>query len=146
MDESWRPSCSLQALTARAELLEQVRSEPYAYTLNPPQLQRVNSVDEFWFDTRRGFCTHYAGAVVFALREVGIPARMVGGYQGGEVNPVTRHLVVRQYQAHAWIEVWLPAQGWTRFDPTAAVAPARVERGARRIVRPRASARPQAPA
>ncbi|MEM9624510.1 MAG: transglutaminaseTgpA domain-containing protein, partial [Pseudomonadota bacterium] len=112
-----------------AAMLNEIRSEPYVYTLNPPTLNRLDSIDQFWFDTRRGFCTHYAGAVTFALRSVGIPARMVGGYQGGEVNPLTGHMVVRQYDAHAWIEVWLAGRGWTRFDPTSAVAPQRVESG-----------------
>ncbi|MEM7079838.1 MAG: DUF3488 and transglutaminase-like domain-containing protein [Pseudomonadota bacterium] len=110
-------------------MLEQIRNEEYAYTLNPPTLGSVNSVDSFWFDSRRGFCTHYAGAMVFALRSLDIPARLVGGYQGGEVNPVTGHVVVRQYQAHAWVEAWIEGKGWVRYDPTAAVAPERVEQG-----------------
>lgn len=112
-----------------AAVLEHIRRESYFYTLSPPRLEDTGSIDAFWFDTRRGFCTHYAGALVFMLRRVGIPARMVGGYQGGEVNPLTGHLVVRQYDAHAWAEYWQPGRGWQRVDPTAAVAPARIERG-----------------
>ena len=110
-------------------ILEHVGSQPFAYTLEPETLPKRNSIDAFWFDSRRGFCTHYAGAFVYLARAAGIPARMVGGYQGGTYNPVTNHLVVRQYDAHAWAEVWLEDQGWTRFDPTGAVAPERVERG-----------------
>jgi transglutaminase-like putative cysteine protease len=110
-------------------MLAQIRAEPYGYTLKPPRLSKLSSVDEFWFETQLGFCTHYAGAFVYAMRAAGIPARVIGGYQGGEINPVSRHLVVRQYQAHAWAEVWLPGKGWTRYDPTGAVAPERVERG-----------------
>lgn len=110
-------------------MLQEIREGPYVYTLQPPVLPRVNSIDQFWFESRRGFCSHYAGSMVFALRAAGIPARMVGGYQGGVINTVTGHVVVRQYEAHAWIEVWLAGQGWTRYDPTAAVAPARVENG-----------------
>jgi transglutaminase-like putative cysteine protease len=110
-------------------VLERIRRESFFYTLSPPALADRNSIDGFWFDTRRGFCTHYAGALVFMLRSVGVPARMVGGYQGGEVNPVTGHLMVRQYDAHAWAEYWSPGDGWTRVDPTAAVAPARIEQG-----------------
>lgn len=110
-------------------VLGEIRQQPYFYTLSPPTLADRNSIDAFWFDTRRGFCTHYAGALVFMLRSVGVPARMVGGYQGGEVNPVTGHLVVRQYDAHAWAEYWHPGEGWRRVDPTAAVAPARIEQG-----------------
>ncbi len=112
-----------------AEALQYIRTEPFFYTLNPPLLSNTDSVDAFWFDSRRGFCSHFAGAFVYLARAVGIPARMIGGYQGGEVNPVTGHLVVRQYDAHAWAEVWLEGRGWVRFDPTAAVAPARIESG-----------------
>ncbi|MEQ8860198.1 MAG: DUF3488 and transglutaminase-like domain-containing protein [Pseudomonadales bacterium] len=110
-------------------LQAQIRRQPYFYTLSPPTLEERGSIDAFWFDTRRGFCTHYAGALVFMLRSVGVPARMVGGYQGGEINPVTGHVMVRQYDAHAWAEYWLPGEGWRRVDPTAAVAPARIEQG-----------------
>ncbi|MEQ8486894.1 MAG: transglutaminaseTgpA domain-containing protein [Pseudomonadales bacterium] len=110
-------------------VLTQIRSQPFFYTLQPPTLPDRDSIDRFWFETRRGFCTHYAGAMVFMLRSVGIPARLVGGYQGGEINPVTGHLVVRQYDAHAWAEYWEPGAGWLRVDPTSAVAPARIEQG-----------------
>jgi len=104
------------------------RDEPFAYTLSPPLLGK-NSMDDFLFDTRRGFCEHYAAAFVFAMRAAGIPARVVTGYQGGEKNPVDDYLIVRQSDAHAWAEVWLPKRGWQRVDPTAAVAPSRVEMG-----------------
>lgn len=110
-------------------VLERIRQEPFRYTLNPPTLPDAGSIDAFWFDSRAGFCTHYAGAFVYLMRAVGIPARMVGGYQGGEVNPISNHLMVRQYDAHAWAEVWLSGEGWRRVDPTAAVAPERIERG-----------------
>lgn len=100
----------------------------FTYTLTPPPLG-LNSVDDFLFSTRRGFCEHYASAFVFLMRAAGVPARVVTGYLGGEVNPVDGHLVVRQSDAHAWAEVWLPDAGWVQVDPTASVAPARVERG-----------------
>jgi hypothetical protein len=112
-----------------AQLLRHIREEPYVYTLTPGPLSATNSIDAFWFDSRRGFCSHFAGAFVFLARAAGIPARMIGGYQGGEINPSTGHLVVRQYDAHAWAEVWLDGRGWVRVDPTAAVAPARIESG-----------------
>jgi transglutaminase-like putative cysteine protease len=110
-------------------VLQMIREQPYAYTLSPPELDSQASIDQFWFDTRAGFCTHYAGAFVTMARAAGIPARMVGGYQGGEINPITGHLVVRQYDAHAWAEYWAAGAGWTRVDPTAAVAPERIESG-----------------
>lgn len=100
----------------------------FAYTLDPPVLG-ADSVDDFLFGSRRGFCEHFAGSFVFLMRAAGIPARVVTGYQGGELNPLDGHVLVRQSDAHAWAEVWLGARGWTRVDPTASVAPARVERG-----------------
>lgn len=102
--------------------------EPFAYTLQPPLLGR-DAVDDFLFSSRRGFCEHYASAFVFLMRAAGIPARVVGGYQGGEINPVDGYLVLRQSDAHAWAEVWIRGRGWLRVDPTAAVAPSRIERG-----------------
>jgi hypothetical protein len=81
------------------------------------------------FDTRRGFCEHYASAFAVMMRAAGIPSRIVLGYQGGEMNPMGRYLIVRQADAHAWTEIWLPNRGWHRVDPTAAVAPERIESG-----------------
>lgn len=100
----------------------------FTYTLRPPLLGR-NGIDEFLFQSRRGFCEHYAAAFVVLMRAAGIPARVVGGYQGGEHNPLDGYLVVRQSDAHAWAEVWLNGQGWVRIDPTAAVSPSRIETG-----------------
>lgn len=111
-----------------ARALRYFRAEPFVYTLTPPLLGS-DPVDRFLFETRRGFCEHYAGAFVFLMRAAGIPARVVTGYQGGEVNPVGGYVIVRQADAHAWAEVWLAGRGWVRVDPTAAVAPERVERG-----------------
>ena len=111
-------------------LLAYFNREKFFYTLNPPlygDARGTTAIDEFLFDGRRGFCEHYAGATVFLLRASGIPARVVTGYQGGEYHP-SGHLIVRQSDAHAWVEAWLDGY-WTRIDPTAAVAPDRVERG-----------------
>jgi protein-glutamine gamma-glutamyltransferase len=104
------------------------RTELFFYTLVPPELGR-DSVDEFLFDTRRGFCEHYAAAFVVLMRAAGVPARVVTGYQGGEMNPVGDYMIVRQSEAHAWAEVWLKDAGWLRVDPTAAVSPARIQVG-----------------
>lgn len=116
-----------------AELVDTVlahfRSQGYRYTLEPPLLGR-HTVDEFLFDTRLGYCEHYASAFVVLMRALGIPSRVVTGYQGGEINPVDGFLTVRQSDAHAWAEVWIARLGWVRVDPTAAVAPARIEQGA----------------
>jgi transglutaminase-like putative cysteine protease len=101
------------------------RTKQFSYTLEPPMLGR-NAIDEFLFSTRAGFCEHYSSAFVVLMRAMHIPARVVNGYQGGEVNPVNGLMTVRQSDAHAWAEVWLRNTGWVRVDPTAAVAPERV--------------------
>jgi transglutaminase-like putative cysteine protease len=100
----------------------------FTYTLRPPLLGR-DGIDDFLFRSKRGFCEHYAAAFVVLMRAAGIPARVVGGYQGGEFNPLDGYLVVRQSDAHAWAEVWLAGRGWVRVDPTAAVSPSRIETG-----------------
>jgi transglutaminase-like putative cysteine protease len=109
-------------------VLNHFRRGGYHYTLRPPALGR-DSIDEFLFETRLGFCEHYAAAFVVLMRAAGIPARVVTGYQGGEINPVDGNLTVRQSDAHAWAEVWLPGRGWKRVDPTAVVSPVRIEQG-----------------
>ena len=105
-----------------------MRDARLTYTLEPPPLGE-DDVDAFLFDTRQGFCEHFAAAFVVLMRAAGVPARVVTGYQGGEINPVDGSLEVRQSDAHAWAEVWLAGRGWLRVDPTAASAPARIERG-----------------
>ena len=110
------------------EVLALFRREAFFYTLNPPVLGR-DTVDEFLFGTRRGFCEHYASSFALLMRAAGIPARIVTGYQGGEYNSSGNYLIVRQSDAHAWTEVWFDQRGWVRVDPTAAVSPDRIERG-----------------
>ena len=123
----WRTSASSpEAIVDKAISLFQ--GKDFSYTLQPPLLG-PDSVDDFLFSTRRGFCEHYAAAFVVLMRAAGIPARVVGGYQGGEINPVDRYLVVRQSDAHAWTEIWLAGRGWVRVDPTAVVSPSRIESG-----------------
>lgn len=116
-----------QAVVERA--LAYFREQPFFYTLTAPALPSADPVDEFLFTSRRGFCEHYASAFTVLMRAAGIPARVVVGYQGGELNPFGDHMTVRQSDAHAWSEVWLDGRGWVRVDPTAAVAPERVELG-----------------
>ena len=109
-------------------ILQKFHEEEYFYTLQPPPLGS-NSVDRFLFDTRQGFCEHYASAFAVLMRAAEIPARIVLGYHGGEMNPMAGHMTVRQSDAHAWNEVWLDGHGWFRIDPTAAVAPDRIDYG-----------------
>lgn len=105
-----------------------VRQGSFRYTLSPPPLGE-DRIDDFLFDTQAGFCEHYASSFTFMMRAVGIPARVVAGYQGGRLSRGGGVWEVRQLDAHAWVEVWLAGQGWVRMDPTAFVAPERVESG-----------------
>jgi transglutaminase-like putative cysteine protease len=130
--EDWRRSSGSDAqVLARA--LEWLRSSRIAYTLEPPLLGR-DAVDEFLFDSKAGFCEHFSSAFVFLMRTAGVPARVVTGYQGGDLNPVDRIITVRQSDAHAWAEVYLRGRGWLRVDPTAAAVPSRIEAGLARAV------------
>jgi transglutaminase-like putative cysteine protease len=109
-------------------VLAMFRRENFFYTLTPSRSD-LDSVDDFLFNTRRGFCAHFASAFTTMMRAAGIPARVVTGYQGGEYNRFADYYIVRQSDAHAWSEVWLQGRGWVRIDPTAAVAPDRIEHG-----------------
>jgi transglutaminase-like putative cysteine protease len=117
-------------------VLQRFRSEPFTYTLEPPLLGD-NPVDQFLYETRAGFCEHFSSAFVVLMRAAGVPARVVTGYQGGDINPVDGYMTVRQSDAHAWAEVWLGPRGWIRVDPTAAVAPERVRRSLASAIPPR---------
>ena len=109
-------------------VLDLFHREPFYYTLQPPRLG-LDSVDDFLFDTRRGFCGHYASAFAALMRAVGIPARVVTGYHGGTYNRFADYWILRQSDAHAWVEVWSDGRGWMRVDPTSAIAPERVNLG-----------------
>jgi protein-glutamine gamma-glutamyltransferase len=108
-------------------VLQMFAQQPYYYTLTPPKLSD-DSVDQFLFDTKRGFCGHYASAFAVLMRAAGIPARVVTGYQGGTFNRFSDYWILRQSNAHAWDEIWIDGRGWIRVDPTASIAPQRVER------------------
>ncbi len=114
-----------QAIVRQA--LNHFNREAFRYTLRPPMTPGFDPVDQFLFDTRAGFCEHYASSFTLLMRAAGIPARVVTGYQGGTWNPINNFLTVRQNDAHAWSEVWLADRGWIRVDPTAAIAPERIE-------------------
>jgi protein-glutamine gamma-glutamyltransferase len=103
-------------------------NKEFYYTVTPPALGE-NSVDDFLWRSHQGFCEHFASSFVFFMRAAGIPARVVVGYQGGDLNSVDNYLMVHQRDAHAWAEVWLGERGWVMFDPTAAVAPDRINKG-----------------
>ena len=126
----WREQAPAQraAEYISAKALQRFRDNGFIYTLRPPLLGE-SAIDAFLFETQRGFCEHYASAYVFLMRAANIPARVIGGYQGGEMNPLDGVLTVRQSDAHAWAEIWTPERGWTRVDPTGWIAPERVEQG-----------------
>jgi transglutaminase-like putative cysteine protease len=114
-------------------VLAMFRDEDFTYTLAPGVVHPRDPVDGFLFDSRRGFCEHYASAFAVLLRSAGIPARIVTGYQGGEFNPRGNYLIVRQSDAHAWTEALIDG-AWERFDPTGAVSPLRIESGISRAL------------
>lgn len=114
-----------------AAIMARFGEAPFRYTLSPPRLTSADRVDEFLFESRAGYCTHYASALAVLARSVGLPARVVAGFLGGERHP-DGHFTVRDYDAHAWVEVWLDG-AWQRIDPTAAIAPERIEEGAQAV-------------
>jgi len=124
-----------KALTNQYDTNEQIinhvlnlfNRDNFHYTLRPPLTPGFNSVDQFLFTTKRGFCEHYSSSFTLLMRAAGIPARVVVGFQGGTINPINNVVSVRNSDAHAWSEVWLNKKGWVRIDPTAAIAPQRVE-------------------
>jgi len=108
--------------------LDWFRDNGLEYTVEPG-VTTLDSVDTTLFDSKRGFCGHFASAYAMMMRAAGVPARIVTGYLGGEWNPFGEYFIVNQADAHAWTEIWLEGSGWTRVDPTVVVAPERLTRG-----------------
>jgi len=120
-------------------VLSHIRSARFSYTLAPGEYGQLNpsaAIDEFWLDRKEGFCEHFAASFVVVMRAMGVPARVVTGYQGTDPFPTDGYYVVRQSSAHAWAEYWQPGEGWLRADPTAAVAPDRIQRSRRLAPQP----------
>jgi protein-glutamine gamma-glutamyltransferase len=107
------------------EVLRRLKEGGYTYALDPG-VYGQHTADEFWFDKKEGFCEHIASSFVILMRALDVPARIVTGYQGGEINTVDGFWTVRQRDAHAWAEVWQAGVGWVRVDPTGAVSPSRI--------------------
>jgi transglutaminase-like putative cysteine protease len=128
----WRKA-GLQGNALIQQALSWFAAFPFRYTLTPPLLDG-DPIDQFLFDTRQGFCEHYASSFVFLMRAAGLPARVVTGYLGGEWNPIGHYMLIRQADAHAWAEVWLKGRGWVRVDPTTVVSPDRVETGVSSVI------------
>jgi len=126
--EKWSSQTrSAEEIVSKALLF--LKENGFAYTLRPTKATG-DAIDDFLFRTRKGYCEHFASAFAFLMRAAGIPARIVGGYLGGERNPFGNYLIIRQSDAHVWVEVWLPKTGWSRIDPTSTVAPQRIVQGA----------------
>ncbi|WP_410498770.1 DUF3488 and DUF4129 domain-containing transglutaminase family protein [Chitinibacter sp. S2-10] len=127
--QQWQQSPPQQRII---NALNWLRSNDFSYTLTPPILSSRHRIDEFLFQSRQGFCEHYASAFAFLMRASGVPARIVTGYQGAAQNG--DYWIVRQSDAHAWVEVWLADLGWQRIDPTAVISPNRINEGLARSV------------
>ncbi|TYT75477.1 transglutaminase TgpA family protein [Desulfobotulus mexicanus] len=110
-------------------LIAWIQNQPFRYTLNPGLLPSKNSMDAFLFETQQGYCEHFAMGFAILARAAGLPGRIIGGYQGGEINPIGPYLMVKQSDAHAWTEIYLENHGWQRIDPTALIAPVRLDEG-----------------
>ena len=123
-----QPGANANADTGRliAAALQRLKTGGYIYTLEPGVVDSIHTADDFWFDSKQGFCEHIASAFAVLMRGMGVPARIVTGYQGGDRNSVDNYWTVRNSDAHAWTEVWIAGQGWIRVDPTGAVSPGRV--------------------
>jgi transglutaminase-like putative cysteine protease len=118
-------------------------SGDFTYTLSPPLMQS-EPIDQFLFNNKTGFCSHYASALTYMLRLANVPARIVTGYQGGEVQS-GNVISVHQFDAHAWVEAWDNNRGWIRIDPTAIVAPNRILSGLLSMIQIRQEFREQSP-
>ena len=123
-----------QQLAARA--VAYFRRNGFTYTLEPQALGQ-HAVDDFLFETKSGFCEHYASSFVWLMRAAGVPARIVAGYFGGEFN--ADYLVIRQSDAHAWAEIWVEGEGWLRVDPTAAIPQEMTDASVRNMASARAA-------
>ena len=106
-----------------------LKTNGFSYTLSPPLLRQRDRIDEFLFISKQGYCEHFSSSFAFLMRAANVPARIVTGYQGGLLNPSGNYYIVRQADAHAWVEVWLAEQGWQRVDPTFVISPSRIESG-----------------
>ncbi len=102
----------------RARRLEDHLTEDYTYTLNFVGRSTESPLEDFLFRYRSGQCEYFASAMVLMLRSQGVPARLVTGFLGGEYNPFEGYYIVRENNAHAWVEAYLPGEGWRIFDPT----------------------------
>lgn len=131
LGRSWRAAIGDDPMALAQRAMTYIRTENFGYSLSPPPLVGAHRIDEFLFETRLGFCEHYAAAFVALMRSSGVPARVVTGYLGGDYNRIGGYWLVRNSDAHAWAEILVEGRGWVRADPTAAIAPERVDQSGR---------------
>lgn len=140
LGKRWRETFQGRDAALVANALQWIAEESFSYTLAPGDYDAAEGLEEFLFERRAGFCEHYAASFATLMRLAQVPARLVIGYHGGELNEVGNYLIVRQSDAHAWCEVWLEGEGrgWTRIDPTSVIAPDRVSAGLQSLLQARA--------
>ncbi|MEA2310750.1 MAG: protein-glutamine gamma-glutamyltransferase [Solirubrobacteraceae bacterium] len=124
------------------ERVERYLGRGFSYSETPPPA--ATNLDGFLFDAKIGYCQQFSGAMALLLRMGGVPARVSTGFTSGSYDRTTREYVVRDFDAHSWVEVWYPSYGWVTFDPTPAAAPARSQPsdGQRRLAGGRAAGAP----
>jgi transglutaminase-like putative cysteine protease len=105
---------------SEARLLEKYLRTHFGYTLELPQFEPADPLAYFLFSRKKGHCEYFASSMAVMLRELGIPSRVVTGFQSGVYNPISGSQLIRSSDAHSWVEAWLPHRGWTTFDPTPA--------------------------
>jgi len=125
--QGWRAEVGDDPIALADRAMRHIRGENFGYTMSPPPLVGAHRMDEFLFETQLGFCEHYAAAFVVLMRSAGVPARVVTGFLGGAFNPIGKYHLIRKSDAHAWAEILVEGRGWTRYDPTAAIAPERID-------------------
>lgn len=105
---------------AEARLIETYLRTHYGYTLELPQKEPEDPTGFFLFHRKKGHCEYFASSMAVMLRIIGIPSRVVTGFQSGIYNPISGSQLIRTSDAHSWVEAWLPNRGWTTFEPTPA--------------------------
>jgi protein-glutamine gamma-glutamyltransferase len=115
-------TASVSSPIDKASVVENYLRMHYGYTLQLPDRTPKDPIGNFLFERKQGHCEYFASAMAVMLRSIGIPSRLVNGFSGGEFNDLTSQYVIRESDAHSWVEVYIPGQGWMEFDPTPAAA------------------------
>lgn len=126
LTDSWEAAAQTDEQIAQLAI-QYIQTQGFTYTLEPGEYIADDPLEEFYLRRRTGFCEHFAASFATLMRMAGIPSRLVIGYLGGEYSDHNGgYLIIKQSDVHAWTEVWLERYGWVRVDPTAALAPDRI--------------------